>query len=480
VPPPGSTLVTAGAERWLPMAAAAVVGLVVTLVVLPAQLLPAAFHAPELHVAVETANVLVGLLVALLVHGRYRTDRRLHQLLLVDALVILAIANVALAVSAGLDESPTVDALRWVSVAGRLLGSGLLCASSLLGAGIVIHRSRARWLQSGLTTVVLLGAGALALGSLPPPVRDAAGGLDTATPALETHPAVVVAQAAGVAFLVVAAVAFTRRALAAGDPLTRWLAAGTVLASFARVHYLLYPSLLSDVVYTGDALRAGFYGCLLIGALQEIEGYWRLRARTAVLDERRRIARDLHDGMTQELTYILAQSRTLASGTGDPTVPRRIEDASSRALDEARRAVHALDREGSRSFVDELRGLADDLAGRHDVDVSVDVDDADGPEPTPEVTEHVLRIVGEAVRNAVRHGDAHDIRISVQSSGMMEPMAHQLTVTDDGAGFDPDATPARHGSGYGLTSMRDRAGALGGTLAIRSAPGWGTTVTLSW
>lgn len=56
-------------------------------------------------------------------------------------------------------------------------------------------------------------------------------------------------------------------------------------------------------------LRAGCYGCLLVGAAREISGFWELRTRTAVLEERRRVARDLHDGLAQELTFILAQAR---------------------------------------------------------------------------------------------------------------------------------------------------------------------------
>ncbi len=463
------------------MLPAAATGLATTLVVLPAGLLPAAFHAPHLHVAVETANVLVGLLVALLVLGRYRTDRRLDQLLLIDALLALAAANVALAVSVGLGESAAADTLRWASVGGRLLGSGLLCASAVTRPSVRVTVGRASALQTVLALLVVGSGVALHVGALPSPVRDAAGDVDTAAPALEMHPAVVVAQAAGVVLLATAAVVLARRALAGADDLTRWLAAGAILAAFARVHYLVYPSLLSDVVYTGDALRAGFYGCLLVGALREIEGYWRLRTRTAVLDERRRIARELHDGMTQELTYILALARTGADGAGDVRTLARIEDASLRALDEGRRAIDALDREERRSFVVELHGMAADLAVRYDVPVTVDHVDDGLDDPTPDAAEQLLRIVGEAVRNAVRHGRAHSVHISLGRGARMAPTRRELTVTDDGVGFDPALRSAGGGrGGYGLTSMRDRAAAVGGSLAVESAPGGGTTVTVGW
>ncbi|NHA66585.1 sensor histidine kinase [Phycicoccus flavus] len=471
---------------WLPVVVATVAGVVTTLLVLLAPTVPAAVRAPDLHVAIETANVLVGLLVAVLVLGRYQQDGRLHQLLLVDALVVLAAANLALGAAAAMEESAAVESLRWASVLGRLLGSALLCASALAPTGARLTRPRARVLQGVLLVTAVAGALALLSGRLPPPVLVRVVAPDGAT-TLDVHPVVVVSQAAGLVLLGIAAVVFTRRGLSTGDRLTLWLATGTILAAWARLHYLLYPSLLSDVVYTGDALRAGFYGCLLVGALQEIEGYWRLRARSAVLDERRRLARDLHDGMTQELTYILARSRTLvAGGTHDERTLVRIEDAAARALDEARRAIDALDREDPRSLADELRGLAADLAGRHEV--AVEVDAADGPAgaPSPGAVDQLLRIVAEAVTNAVRHGGARHVRIALveaEPAGAADPAAPaaRLSVSDDGSGFSPRAARRRRGQGgYGMTSMRERAAAVGGTLEVVSAPGRGTDVTVTW
>jgi len=103
-----------------------------------------------------------------------------------------------------------------------------------------------------------------------------------------------------------------------------------------------------------------------------------------------------------------------------------------------------------------------------------------GDEPTPEDTEHLLRIVGEAVRNAARHGRARTVLVTLRSDTTDDRVTHQLTVTDDGAGFDPSSPPPWGGGGYGLTSMRDRATAIGGTLAVESETGVGTTVTVVW
>ncbi len=476
-------------RRWLPPLLATVLGAVLTLAVLSVSLVPLVVRAPALHVAVETANMLVGLLVALLVYGRYRTDRRLHQLLLIDALGVLAMGEAALAASAGLGESAAVDGLRWLAVVGRVVGSALLFGSALTAGEVRVSTSRAVSLHAVLAATLLTGGALATVGTLPPPVSAVTSSGGAQAPTLDAAGAVVVVQAVGAVLLAAAAALFTWRSVRTGDELTRWLAAGTILAAFARIHYLVYPSLLSDVVYTGDVLRAGFYACLLIGALREIEGYWRLRATAAVLDERRRIARDLHDGITQELTYILAQSRLLPAEAEGTRTAARIEEASSRALDEARRAVTALGRSDRRGFVDELRGMASDLSGRYEVDVTVHVD-GDGTdgvptaqttvEPTPDDVEQLLRIVAEAVRNGVRHGRARSIRITLATDATTEPVRRELTVADDGRGFDPHSPPRPGSGGYGLTSMRDRATAIGGTLRVESRAGTGTTVTVLW
>jgi signal transduction histidine kinase len=476
-------------QRWVPPLVATAVGAVLTVVVLSVSGVPLVVRAPALHVAVETANVLVGLLVALLVYGRYRMDRRLHQLFLIDALGVLVLAEAALAVSAALGESAAVDGLRWLAVGGRVAGSALLFASALTPGEVRVSTPRAMGLQAAVAATLATGAALAALGTFPPPVSAVPSGDETQAPVLDAAGAVVAVQAVGTVLLAAAAALFTRRSVRTGDELTRWLAAGTILAAFARVHYLFYPSLLSDVVYTGDALRAGFYACLLVGALREIEGYWRLRATAAVLDERRRIARDLHDGITQELTFILAQSRLLPTGAGGGQAATRIEDASARALDEARRAVTALGRTDRRSFVDELRGTAGDLAGRYEVEVTVQVgrDGTGGMptagttvEPTPDEVEQLLRIVAEAVRNGVRHGRAGSILVTLATDPSTEPERRELTVADDGRGFDPHSPRPRGSGGYGLTSMRDRAAAIGGTLRVESEAGTGTTVTVVW
>ena len=100
-----------------------------------------------------------------------------------------------------------------------------------------------------------------------------------------------------------------------------------------------------------------------------------------------------------------------------------------------------------------------------DLDVSIDA--------TPEQGHDLVRITREAVSNAIRHGRAKNIGIGL----LRDHSGRRLVVHDDGRGFDPDASESM---GYGMTSMRERAENLPGTLKVSSAPGRGTTVVVAW
>jgi signal transduction histidine kinase len=95
------------------------------------------------------------------------------------------------------------------------------------------------------------------------------------------------------------------------------------------------------------------------------------------------------------------------------------------------------------------------------------------PRRAPELEREVFRIAQEALQNALRHAEAAQLRLRLAATdGLLE-----LTVSDDGVGFDP-AAPAIRSRRLGLTSMEERAHGLGGTLTIDSKPGRGTTVRL--
>ena len=448
--------------------ATAAVALGVTLLVIVVPALRFAYRAPGVHLVLETAEGCVALAVAYLVAGRFREHRRWQELLLVLGLGVLAASNLLLsAVPLALAQDQEIN--RWAPLVVRLVGTLLVAAASLTPDSAVVPRGRERPVALACAAaLVLLGLGGWWLGERLPPVVDPALDLsDTSQVLLAGHPLVVAAQVLSGLLYAVAAACFTRRAGEdAGDELMRWLGAGCALAAVARVDYVLFPSLYSDFVHLGDLFRLGFYLCLLVGAAREVRSYW---ARAAVLEDRRRLARDLHDGLTQELTYLYAQAQRLETHPEDRRIAQQIGAAAGRALDEARHAIGALTRPADQAFAVVLQQSVEDLGRRYDVQTAASIEGS--VVVTPEQAEAILRITGEALRNAVRHGQARCVTVGLSA----EPL--ELTVADDGRGFHPNEVVSR---GFGLTSMRERAEGAGASYALTSADGQGTEVRVSW
>ncbi len=444
--------------------------LAVTLLVVVVPQLRFAYRAPALHVALETGEACVALVVAYLVGGRFRQHRGLQEVLLTCGLLVLAAANLflsALPVAVVLSQDGELD--RWAPLLVRLLGALLVGAAALVPPEATVRTGLVRrGVLAGAVLLLALATAALVWGDRLPPVVDPGLDLtDSGRALIGGHPVALAAQGLNLLLYAVAAVAFTRQAeRSREDELLRWLGAGCALAAVARVDYLLFPSLYSEFVYVGDAFRLGFYLCLLVGAAREIRSYW---ARAAVLEDRRRLARDLHDGLTQELSYIYAQAQRLEAHPEDRRITQQISGAAGRALDEARHAIGALTRPADQAFGVSLQQAVEDLARRYDVQAATAIEQS--VVVTPKQAEAILRITGEALRNAVRHGHARCVSVGLSS----EPLV--LTVEDDGQGFDPKEVVSR---GFGLTSMRERAEGAGGSYALTSADGQGTKVRVSW
>ena len=458
--------------RLTTLSALAALLLTATAVLLP--FLHLAYEAPVLHVVLETAEAMIALLVAYLLYGRYLRRGRARTLLVTYALVLVAVANLLLTALPGalpLDGELTP----WAPLSVRLLGVLLLATAALTPVPATISRRAARSGLAACTAVVLLVAVlAVAYGDRLPPAVDPALDLgDLTSPVVGGHPVALAAQVVSGLLYALASVAFTRQAAREDDVMQRWLGAGCALAAVARVNYLLFPSLYSEYVTLGDLMRLGFYAFLLIGALREVRSYWESLSYTAVLEDRRRLARDLHDGLTQELTYIWSQSRLLTRSAGDVDAAERINGAAARAIDEARTAIAALTRTTTGSFAAVLRESVEGLAGRYGAQAHVEVDEQ--VELAPEQGDAVLRVVAEAFRNAVRHGRATHVDVVLRCPPLV------LTICDDGQGFEPSASNiARSGGGFGLTSMRERAEGLGAAFELQSAPGAGTRVEVRW
>jgi signal transduction histidine kinase len=266
-------------------------------------------------------------------------------------------------------------------------------------------------------------------------------------------------------------VRFTAQADDCDNELLLWLGPGCALAAFAWLNYVLFPSLYTDWLYTGDLLRTCFYVLLLLGAVREIQQHWTAQAELAVLDDRRRLARELHDGVVQELSFIRAQT---GATPGDSETNQQIRRASERGLEEARAAVAALGTQGDDPLSVVLERATRQLAEQYGVEVELDLDEA--IVVGPDERHALVRIAREAVTNAIKHGAARRICVVL----VRDASGRHLVVDDDGSGFDVRAAQRRMTGGYGLVSMRDRASGLDGRLDIESTPGAGSLVRVTW
>lgn len=458
-------------------AAGLAVGVAVTALVLWSPFVAFGYRNPSLHLVLDTVDACVALLVAYLVYGRYARAGRLQDLLLCVGLVLLAVAGLGLSSLAGaLLTEPTGRFEVWLPITVRVLGGLLIAAAALVrdtsARRLVPHRPATTACAAVAFSVVLC---ALVLWSLrfEVPLALDPSYIPTSTdpPFAGAHPLLITGQAVAAASFFVASASFTAQATERDDELLRWLGPACALGGFARLNYALFPSLYTDWLYTGDFLRTACYLLLLVGATREMKSYWTAQARAAVLDDRRRLARELHDGVVQELGYIRAESHALPAGSPNAV---RIIAACDRGLDEARSAVNALGRTGDdEPFGFTLHRAVRELSERYRINLEVDLDDSITADT--DQRHALMRIAREAVSNAVRHGKAERVWVRLTRSDG----GRRLVVEDDGSGFDVEAATA-HGSGYGLISMRDRAQGLPGVLDVKSQPGKGSVVTVEW
>jgi signal transduction histidine kinase len=215
------------------------------------------------------------------------------------------------------------------------------------------------------------------------------------------------------------------------------------------------------------------------------------QAREAgVLDERQRMAREIHDTLAQGLAGIITQLQAADQASSDPAERRRHFEAATRlarnSLTEARRSVHALRPEPLERtrLGGALRGVAEHWSALNGVPVQVTTTGTERDLP-PQTEFALLRVAQEALANVAKHADA--TRVGLTLSYMDEEVV--LDVRDDGRGFDPACPvqvpvyanaagdPPVPRGGFGLIAMRQRVADLSGTLQVESEPGAGTAIS---
>jgi signal transduction histidine kinase len=288
-------------------------------------------------------------------------------------------------------------------------------------------------------------------------------------PPLRTHPALFAFELLVAMLYGLAAIGFLNLARRRRDAFYGWLAVAGILAVVSHVNYSLFPaSYAQSVLYTGDVFRFAFYVALLVGCLREIWSYWNALSAAAVLEDRRRMARDLHDGLAQELAYI---SRNLdsAAGAGHEEAMRRLRPAVERAQFELRSAISTLAPPGGQAVGAVLAQAASQTAERFRIGLDLDI--VPDVRLSPTRAEALVRVACEAITNAAKHSGAGRVTLRLERDG---PLV-RMQVADRGCGFDTSVP----GGGFGLVSMRERVRSVGGELRIRSGPGHGSEVDVA-
>jgi signal transduction histidine kinase len=433
-------------------------------------------RAPVANAILDTSVAIIGTMVAFLVVGRFRRSERVGDLMIVSAILLLSWVHTIidtlpnLVVPHLISHTLSTRTEFWGSNVTRVLAAGYLFLATL-PCFEQKHLKRTWWKSLPMFVVpAIIGLTGMTLLIFMVPVNSE--GLLHGLPLHETlAPSL---QIGGAVMLFVACLRLAEESGRNSDAFMGWIGTGGIFAGFAMISSALFTSHGSDWLQPSDVLRGAAVITWAWGAAAEIRYYWATVADAAKVEARRSVALDLHDGIAQELalltTYLTAPPEVRLTSEWH----RQAQATAERALAETRRTITTLADNIPRPIETDLLRTADFASG-----IGVDVNIEVGASSTAFFAdsarrEAIVRIVREAVSNAVRHGHAASVDILI-SEAEGSPL---LRVSDDGLGFDPDAVvDSGH---YGLISMRERAEVIGASLAVQSKPGEGTTVEVLW
>ena len=359
---------------------------------------------------------------------------------------VMAVADVVLVLN-GVTLAPDGGSAAAV-LPYQFVGAGVLAAAALSPRRPMFRRPRRYMILAAVAAVALV---LLLLAEL------------AVIPGLGVRPAephdIVLLRLATCALLVIAAVGLAGNRVMREEPLTLWLAVSALLAALALLERFAAPAPVLAMFTWVHVFQLGAVLALLVGSLGEVRGYHRRLADVAVAEERRRVARDLHDGLAQDLAFIASQSKYLAGQSGDQRLSE-IAVAAERALDDSRAVVGALTRASRTPLSASIALQAQEFARRWGLSVQLALEP--GVDLAPEKEQAILRIVGEALSNAARHAQAStvDIRLGYRDGPLL------VAVSDDGRGFDAEAERIAE-RGFGLRNMCERASTRRRGRAVR-------------
>jgi two-component system sensor histidine kinase UhpB len=459
-----------------------------------------------LDVAVTTLTMLAAAGLALLTIPRFQESGRLSLLLQASAFVLTATftgVTVVLVLSKldaqlGMTLGAPEQLPMYVTAVTRLVTGALFLAAGV--AAVRRIRSRVARPRTVLLApaLVILGLTIVAypVGDLLAPLIDdegirnlvsdtaGSGRLEGITPlAIGT---VVVT----VLVLMAAAILFRFSYVEGATVSDGFLSVSLVIMAFAELQAAFYPTVYTGLVTTADLMRLLAYGVLLLGigaeqradlrALrQAYTALDRLRiteSERAALEERSRLAREIHDGLAQHLWFAKLKFERLASSVPEEERPLagEVGQALDAAIVEARQALVTMrtSLDADLPLSEMLTRTVDDFGQRSGLQVTFSAAAGLPTALPPRQQIELLRIVQEALTNVRKHADATVTRVRADVRGRDMTIA----VSDNGRGFDPATTGDR---GLGIQGMEERARLLGGTLRVTSEPQGGTTIEVT-
>jgi MYXO-CTERM domain-containing protein len=447
-------------RRWR---AALLIGLFVAsaLLLAIAFLTPGTSQPTTLHAMTETLLTLFALGAAWLLRRRFLQTGRGSDLLLGVGVVTFGLVHlIACAVPAALNL-PLHGFLAGLDICGEFAAYAVITVAAVAPREplLVGVRHPDRVLAAMGVGIVGMSAGAAFI------LSDYLAGDASSRAAATSHPLPIVIIAAAVGLLVLTALQFAHHAHS-GHGSDDWPLMCAVVLIAAALLSKLNGALAPENDSAADALQIIGFGLIVgTGLRWELQAR-RLAARAAAIAERQRVARDLHDGLAQDLAFIAAHGERLASDVGDE---HPLVIAARRALQISRCAIADLSDPDAATVHEALEVVAAELRARFGIAITLDVQL--GHELPAEVQEHVGRIVREAIANAARHGNAHTVVVV-----LCEEDGHvRLRVQDDGRGIDV-ADAGRHREGFGLRSIRERAVGLGGSMNVSQLGTRGTVL----
>lgn len=414
--------------------------------------------APTLRAAIEMMTTLFALAGAWLLRAQFGSSRRLRDLMLVAgtlALGLIELGAAALPAALDLHDGTYFAAAR---LCGLLAVAAMFAAAAFGSPDWLVARRRhpvAITAALSAASLVIAGLGGL-LGGTHPATRSLAADVG--------HPRLLVLVVAATGLLLYAGAGFARRQILESDQVAGLIGMATVLMAGAGFADAASGSVSPGQIGTSEGLRALACALILAAAVVAERRVHARMSKATALAERRRVARDLHDGIAQDLAFIAAHGPRFAGELGDEH-PMVI--AARRALAIARSTISELSNPDGATAREALDAIARELGERFGIAVAVNAQldrDLEAPQ-----REHVTRIAREAIANAARHGGATNVIVSLRHT----ETGTALRVVDDGCGIaGGENAPAP--DGFGLRSMRERADALGGELHVRQPRKGGT------